>query len=96
MNGLIRECLACEKSYAPLDALKDGVQIKFSGQYCSKACEDSFEEFLAQSAAEAKLNGLITEEGIPIVRAHSMSEQPSANSLNELIKHFSTRIPEKK
>lgn len=47
----IRECLACEQPFDPTDFILQQVTDQFKDQYCSKSCQDSYEEYLALSAA---------------------------------------------
>lgn len=46
----IRECLACEQSFDPADYELQQVEVKFKDQYCSKSCQDSYEQYLERSA----------------------------------------------
>lgn len=54
----LHECFACERSFKASDSILAGVSIHFSEQYCSKACEDEFEQYLASETKLAEELGL--------------------------------------
>ena len=50
----IKECLACEAKFKQSDSILAGVAIAYSEQYCSVACQDTFEQFLQDEVSEAE------------------------------------------
>lgn len=50
----IKECIACERAFKQSDAILVGVTIEYSEQYCSKECEEQFEQFLQDESEVAK------------------------------------------
>ena len=65
----IKECLACETAFKQSDAILKGVSIAFSEQYCSKECETSFEQYLAEQVHEATERGIASNEPIKLNEA---------------------------
>lgn len=84
---MIKECLSCERAFDPSKALEDGVLPQYAQQYCSKKCEDVFEQYLKDHA-------LTETEAAAHIPGHAVGAVSEVN-MNKLIQHFSTRIKEK-
>jgi hypothetical protein len=62
LSEAIKECLACESHFKQSDSILKGVTITLSEQYCSKECEENFEQFLAAEVAQAEQRALNSPE----------------------------------
>lgn len=78
----IRECLACEKSFDPLAAVRGGVSLKNAETYCTPKCESEFEQFLTASATHAESIGL----------ASSTNPTVSNDQIKAIAAHFKIRM----
>jgi hypothetical protein len=58
----VHECLACEAKFKQSDAILAGVAIIFSSQYCSKECQENFEQCLELESKLATERALATAE----------------------------------
>jgi hypothetical protein len=58
----IKECLACEAKFKQSDSILKGVAIAYSEQYCSKECEENFEQYLELEVAQAEQRALNSPE----------------------------------
>ena len=54
----IRECLACEQSFDPTDYILQDVKEQFKDQYCSKSCQDSYEQYLLDAAIQIETSNI--------------------------------------
>lgn len=91
--GAIRECLACEKSFSPFDALQKGVHSTFVEQYCSPECQNEFENVLEASKEIAIERGLLTPEGEATLKGNANpTNNLTQQNLNDLIAKFSPRV----
>ena len=58
----IKECIACERAFKSSDAILAGVAIANSEQYCSKECEQDFQEYIEAEMQRATELGLALHE----------------------------------
>jgi hypothetical protein len=79
----IKECLACETHFKQSDAILAGVTIAYSEQYCSKACELEFEQYLQEETERA--------DELNIVR-----EQITETEIRKIVNNFHLKLTKEK